>query len=159
MLLHTTLGLRYETTPDQLRFLLAKLRELLHGHPKALHSARDPIRVRFAGFGDFSLDVKVRVYIDTSSFSEFLAIKEDILLRFMTVVEQAGTGFAFPSRTLYLARDGGLDDERGQAAEKQVREWASAQTLPFPDFSEDYRNQITDSLDYPPEGSPGADRG
>ncbi|MGB5493030.1 MAG: hypothetical protein WBM97_00925, partial [Sedimenticolaceae bacterium] len=74
-------------------------------------------------------------------------------------VEQAGTGFAFPSSTVYLGRDGGLDLERQQAAEKQVREWASAQTLPFPDFAEDYRRSITDTLDYPPVGSPDADRG
>ena len=161
MLLQTTLGLRYETTRDQLRFLLAGLRELLHAHPRTFHTAEDryKIRVRFDGFGDYSLNVRIRVYIKTSSVYEFLAIKEDILLRVMDVVEQAGTGFAFPSRTLYHTRDGGLDHERGNEAEKKVREWASAQTLPFPDMAEDERKRVTDTLDYPPEGSPGADSG
>jgi MscS family membrane protein len=159
MLLSTTLCLRYETTQDQLRFVLADLRELMHAHPMTLHTANDPIRVRFAGFGESSLDVAIRVYIKTSDVDEFLAIKEDILLRVMQVVEQAGTGFAFPSRTLYHSRESGLDDARRQDAEKQVRAWASAQTLPFPEFSEDYRCKITDTLDYPPEGSPEADRG
>ena len=156
MLLHTTLGMRYETTDDQLRFLLAELRELLHGHPKTVHTASDPIRVRFVGFGDFALNVEIRAYIRTSSYNEFLAVQEDILLRVMQVVKQAGTGFAFPSRTLYHSRDSGLDSERQQYAEKQVREWALAQKLPFPDFTEEFRLQITDTLDYPPEGSPGA---
>ena len=36
---------------------------------------------RLAGFGDYSLNVSIRTYIRTSSFNEFLAIKEDILLR------------------------------------------------------------------------------
>ena len=99
----------------------------------------------------------VRAYIRTTQYNEFLAIQEDILLRVMKLVKQAGTGFAFPSRTLYVGRDGGLDEEGQQAAEKQVKEWASAQTLPFPDFPEDYRQNITDTLDYPPEGSPDAD--
>ena len=157
MLLTTTLGLRYETTDDQLRFLLAGLRELLHAHPMTIHTVDDPVRVRFVGYGDFSLNVALRVYIRTSHYNEFLAVQEDILLRAMNVVKEAGTGFAFPSRTLYVARDGGLDNERQQAAEKKVREWALAQTLPFPDFAEGYRRQITDTLDYPPEGSPGAD--
>jgi MscS family membrane protein len=157
MLLSTTLGLRYETTDDQLRFLLANLRELLHAHPKAIHTAADPVRVRFVGFGDFSLNIAIRVYIRTSSYNEFLAIQEDILLRIMNVVKQAGTGFAFPSRTLYHTRDGGLDHEKQQEAEVRVKEWAAAQKLPFPDFSYEYRKQITDTLDYPPEGSPGAD--
>jgi hypothetical protein len=39
------------------------------------------------------------------------------------------------------------------------REWASAQTLPFPDLPEANRKQIRDTLDYPPAGSPDADRG
>ena len=131
-LLKATIGLRYETTDDQLRFI---------------------------GFGDFSLNLAIHAYIRTSAYYEFLAIQEDILLRVMQVVKRSGTGFAFPSRTLYLTRDGGIDDEGQQEAERKVREWASAQTLPFPDFAEDYRKKITDTLDYPPEGSPTADRG
>jgi MscS family membrane protein len=158
-LLSTRLGLRYETTDDQLRYLLAELRELLHAHPMTIHSATDPVRVRFLGFGAYSLDVAIRAYIKTSSRDEFLAIQEDILLRIMKVVRRSGTDFAFPSQTLYLGRDKGIDAGLQQGAESKVREWASAQTLPFPDFTEDYRKEITDTLDYPPEGSPGADRG
>ena len=108
---------------------------------------------------DLFADRPVRAYVRTTGYNEFLAIQEDILLRFSEIVEQAGTGFAFPSRTLYHARDGGMDAERQQAAEKQVREWASAQTLPFPNFAEAYRKKISDTLDYPPEGSPESDRG
>ena len=108
---------------------------------------------------DLFADRPVRAYVRTTGYNEFLAIQEDILLRFSEIVEQAGTGFAFPSRTLYHARDGGMDAERQQAAEKQVREWASAQTLPFPDFAEAYHKKISDTLDYPPEGSPESDRG
>lgn len=56
-------------------------------------------------------------------------------------------------------RDAGLDIEQQQAAGKQIRELAAAHELPFPDFTEDYRRKIKDTLDYPPEGSPDADRG
>ena len=156
-LLTTTLGLRYETTDDQMRFLLAQLRELLQAHPKTIHTVQDPIRVRFVGFGDYSLNVAIRAYIATRHYNEFLAVQEDIKLRVMKIIKQAGTGFAFPSRTLYHTRDAGLEEERQQAAEQQVREWASAHQLPFPDFEEKYRKQIEDTLDYPPEGSPDAD--
>lgn len=159
MLLTATLSLRYETTKDQLRFLLAGLRELMHAHPMVHHAAEDPIRVRLSRFGESSLDVDIRVYIKTIELNEFYAVKEDIMLRVIEVIEQAGTGFAFPSRTLYQARERGLDDTRQHDAEQQVRAWASAHTLPFPEFDEDYRRKITDTLDYPPEGSPGADRG
>ncbi len=88
-LMTTTLGLRYETTRDQLRFVLAELRALLHAHPKTLHTADDPVRVRFVGNGDYSLNIAARVYIGTIDYSEFLAIQEDILLRVAEIVEQA----------------------------------------------------------------------
>jgi MscS family membrane protein len=86
-------------------------------------------------------------------------VQEDILLRFAEIVEKAGTGFAFPSSTTYYTRDRGLNAEQQQAAEKQVREWASAHALPLPDPTEEHRKWITNTLDYPPEGSPNTDRG
>jgi MscS family membrane protein len=152
-LLLTVLGLRYETTDDQLRFVLASLRNMLLAHPRVVDD--EPL-VRFAGFGDFALNVEVRVNINTADLTEFRAVREDIFLRVMKIVKEAGTGFAFPSRTVYQARDGGLDTERQQAAEAQVRAWCSAQELPFPSFSADYRKKFRNTLDYPPEGSPEA---
>ena len=136
-----------------------KLRELLHAHPMTVHTTGDPLRVRFVGFGDYSLNVSIRAYTKASSYDEFLAIKEDIFLRIIKIVAQAGTGFAFPSRTLYLGRDSGLDEGLRKEAERKVRDWAAAQTLPFPDLPEADRRRITDTLDYPPAGSPGADLG
>ena len=100
--------------------------------------------------------MEIRVNIDTNNRDEFRAIREDILLRVMKVVKDAGTGFAFPSRTVYQAHDTGLNAERQQAAEEQVRAWCAAQELPFPTFTADYRKKTRNTLDYPPEGSPQA---
>jgi MscS family membrane protein len=51
---------------------------------------------------------------------EFLAVREDLLLRLMDIVTSSGSGFAFPSHTTYIARDDGLDGERARTAEEQV---------------------------------------
>lgn len=156
MLFRHIIGLRYETTPDQLRFVRAELREMLLAHPRI---TEDPARVRAIGFGPYSLDVEINAYVNTPDLNDFLAVQEDLVLRIMETVENAGTAFAFPSRTVYHARDPGLNDEQQQASEKQVKEWIAGQILPFPDFHHAYRKQIMNTLDYPPEGSPGADRG
>jgi len=74
----------------------------------------------------------------------------------MKIIKGAGTGFAFPSRTVYHTRDGGLDDERQQDAEAQVRAWCSAQELPFPNFTAAYRKKTRNTLDCHPKGSPEA---
>ena len=156
MLFRTTIHLRYETTPDQMRLVLLQLREMLIAHPRI---AEDPARVRAIGFGDFSLDLEIFAYVMTADWNDFLAVQEDLVLRIMDIVRKAGTAFAIPSQTVYHNRDAGLDMEQQQAAEKQIRELASAHALSFPDFTEDYRRKIKDTLDYPPAGSPDADRG
>jgi MscS family membrane protein len=151
MLLLAVLGLRYETTDDQMRYVIAMLRDMLLAHPRVVDE--EP-RVRFIGFGDYSLNVEIRVNINTSDRDEFRAINEDIYLRVMKIVKEAGTGFAFPSSTVYHSRDDGLDEELQQAAEAKVRGWCSAQELPFPNFTYEYRKNNRNTLDYPPEGSP-----
>ena len=156
-LMNPVLGLRYETTDDQLRFVLVELRRLLLAHPMTIDTARSPIRVRFIGFGDYSLNVGIRTYIRAFDFSEYLSIQEDIMLRFMDIVTEAGTGFAFPSSTVYHLQDEGLDEDKQKQAEKQVRKWAVAQELPFPDFTDEQKRSFTDTLDFPPDGSPESD--
>jgi MscS family membrane protein len=151
ILLRTTLQLRYETTPDQMRFILAKLRELLIGHPMV---TPDPARVRFTGYGAYSKDVDVFAYVTCQDQNTFLAIQEDVLLRMEDIIDAAGSGFAFPSQTSYLAHDSGLDHERSNEARAEVEQWRAGGKLPFPEFEEEQRQRITDVLDYPPAGTP-----
>ncbi len=153
-LLSQTIGLRYETTAEQLRFVLVKLREMIIAHPKLLE---ENARVRFVKFGDYSLDIEIFVYVETGKLLEFLGIQEDLLLRVMDIVEAAGTDFAFPSQTTYLSQDSGLDQERIRTVEDQVQMWRSKDMLPFPEFPPEKYDQLRDSLDFPPKGSPNAD--
>ena len=148
MLLKAVIGLRYETEPEQLRYVLAKLRELLLAHPKV---TPEPSRVRFIGFGTSSMNLEVFAYIDTSDWNDFLAIQEDILLRMIDIVAASGTGFAFSSQRLYFARDRGLDPEKSQAAIAEVQKWRESQKLPFPDFDLEFRRTHRDTLSYPGE--------
>jgi MscS family membrane protein len=156
MRLWTMIGVRYETTPDQLRFLLARLRQILWAHPRVTD---DPARVRLMGFGAYSLDMEVFAYVDTADWSEFLSIREDIYLRFIDAVKEAGTGFAFPSSTTYVGRDDGLSEEDVKRAEERVAAWREKGELPFPNFPDDLRREIWNTLDWPPRGSSGTASG
>ena len=150
-LLKTVLQLRYETTEEQLRYPLTKLRELLLGHPMV---APEPARVRFVDYGAFSKDVEILAYLRCQGQNTFLAIKEDILLRMGEIIRAAGTGFAFPSQIAYLARDGGMDVERRNQAEVEVQHMRVRGKLPFPEFEDEEREVLEDILDYPPKDSP-----
>lgn len=153
MLINETIGVRYETTPDQLRYALAKLREMFHAHPR-INS--ETVRVRFSGYGNSSLNITIRVYAMTREWNDFHAIREDVFLRVYDIITEAGTGFAFPSQTIYLGKDGGLDEETGKRAMEHVQAWRRSGQLPFPRFSPAQLERMDDTLDYPPKGSPEA---
>lgn len=126
ILFKAKLSLRYETTSDQMRFVLAALRELLKTHPRLVG---DSVRARFVGYGDWSLDVELHGLAETSDYADFLAIQEDVLLRVMDVVGEAGCGFAFPAEMQYDSVTSPLDRERTSRAEASVAEWRRRDAL------------------------------
>ena len=129
ILFNTTLRLRYETSPDQLRWVLVRVRALLDAHPRL---DPDSSRVRFSGFGASSLDVELFVYVRTRDWNDFLAVREDLCLRIMDIVTAAGTAFATPAQTNYSAT-AGIDAERAAAA-AEVQRWRREGRLPWPEF-------------------------
>lgn len=147
---YAILNLRYETTPDQMRYVLAQIRKLLASHSRVHH---DPARVRFVAFGAHSLDIEIFAYVLSTEWSEFLHIREDLMLRIMDIVAEAGCSFAFPSQTLYLGRDAQPATEVVEHAEQEVQEWRSQGRLPFPDYPPEALEEMEDSIPYPPEGS------
>ncbi len=144
------IGLRYETSADQLRYVLTEIRALLYSHPMV---ERDGARIRFVGFGGSSLDLEIFAYVRAPEMPEFLAVQEDLLLRIMDVIAKAGTSIAFPSQTTYLARDTPLDAQKTEEAVTEVRRWRERGELPFPDFHPDQAGPLRDQIEYPPPGS------
>ena len=72
----------------------------------------------------------------------------------MDIVAASGSGFAFPSSTTYLAKDGGLDAGKTRVAEEAVRQWRAREELFLPRFPPEKIAELDDTLDYPPAGSP-----
>jgi MscS family membrane protein len=101
----TVLGLRRDTSADQLRAVLTSIRELLGAHARVVH---DSARVRFIGIGASSLDIELFAYIQTAEDGEFQEVREELLLQVISAVETSGAAFAIPSQTLYIERDAGL---------------------------------------------------
>jgi MscS family membrane protein len=147
---HPTLGLRYETTPDQIRYLLVELRSMLYAHPRV---DPDPARVRFVGLGAESLNIEIFAYVHAENQDDFLEVQEDLTLRIMDIVAESGTSFAFPSRTLYLAKDAMAASDKRNAAENRVREWSEKGELQLPRFQSERIAALQGTLSYPPEGA------
>jgi MscS family membrane protein len=144
------LQLRYETTPDQIRYLLVELRKVLYAHPKV---NPDPARIRFIGFRASAVNLEIFSYINTTSNDEFLEVQEDLLLRMMDIITTSGTSLAFPTQTIYFAKDNGVSKEKAAEAEGQVTKWREAGELQLPNFTSDVIRDLSGTIHYPPKGS------
>lgn len=100
--IQATLGLIYSTSKEQIRTIVDNIRELLSNHEKIQD---EPIIVRFTEFGASALNVKIDCYgVNEDRVSHFELV-ENLNLEFMAIVREAGSDFAFPSRSLYIESD------------------------------------------------------
>ncbi|HKF03348.1 MAG TPA: mechanosensitive ion channel family protein [Candidatus Sulfotelmatobacter sp.] len=150
ILFKTNLGLRPETMADHVRFVLLEIRKLLYSHPKV---ETKTVRVRLIDIAGSSLNVEVLSYVLTQDFNEFAAVREDLLLRMLDIVEDAGGTLALPAQTLYLSRDGGLEKEKTENAVKKIAELRETKQLPFPDHQQEDISALKGSIEYPPAES------
>ncbi len=97
ILMQNTLRLRYGTTADQLRRVLGGIRALLEERPDI---ETGTARVRLVDFGLRAIEIELFAYVLTPDLTEFLAAREELLLRVASVVESSGTRFAEPSITI-----------------------------------------------------------
>ncbi|GAB6082972.1 mechanosensitive ion channel family protein [Desulfuromonas carbonis] len=94
-----TVGVTYQTTPEQMRRAVTAIRELLGSHPAI---DQEFYLVNFTDFGASSLDIMVYCFTTTTVWGEYLDAREDLCLRIMEILEGMGLEIAFPTRTLYL---------------------------------------------------------
>jgi MscS family membrane protein len=150
ILFNTRLSLHWDTTADQLRYVLAEMRRLFYQHPKV---ETNSARARLISFSDGAITVEVFCYILTLDGNEALAIQEDLLLRIMDIVRNAGTTLASPPQTPYQGRGSEPDKEKIAAVHEEVKKWRDAGKMPFPDFAPEEIAKISNSLPYPPPDS------
>jgi len=101
ILARTTLRLRYGTSTEQLRAILDGIHLLLAGNPQIESGT---FRVRLVDLGERAIEVELYAYVLTADIPEFLAVREDLLLQVVGIVEAAGSGFARPELVEVPAR-------------------------------------------------------
>lgn len=103
-LFEETIGVRCDATADQLRSLLTKIRVLLDAHAQVDMDPRVS-SVCLIGFGESSLDIEISCHVLTRELTKFRAIREEILLRVIDLVTEAGTALAVPARAVRVAHE------------------------------------------------------
>jgi MscS family membrane protein len=96
-------GMRYDTTPEQIEKVLAAWRAMFAADPRVDAATA---RARFLALAASSLDVELFAYVRVDGFDAFLVVQEEMLLRVLRVAAENGVGIAFPSTSVYLEGTG-----------------------------------------------------
>ena len=105
------IGLQYETSSDTLKSIRDAILDYLTAHDKVF---MEKLRVRLVSFDDGALTLQVNAYLEARSNSAFLELQEALLFDIRAIIAANGSDFAYPSSTIYLTKDAGLQPAAGK---------------------------------------------
>lgn len=96
------IGVEYRTTVDQLRQIRDGIEAYILNNDAFLQPDKGTMFVRINQFSDSSIDIMLYCFTKTTKWGDWLGIKEELAFAIKDIVEGAGTGFAFPSQSIYV---------------------------------------------------------
>lgn len=96
------LGVTYDTPKVKLESTITKIKSMLKNHPD-IH--QETIFVTFNEYNNSSLDIFLYFFTITTSWEEYLNVKENINFKIMEILEMEEVSVAFPTRTLHMVTD------------------------------------------------------
>ena len=93
-----TIGVTYDTTPDQLRKGVALIRGIIANDERFM---QDFSLVNFHDLGESALEIFCYFFTQTTNWAQYMQIREEFLLRVMDEFKALGLSFAFPTRTVH----------------------------------------------------------
>ncbi len=96
------IGVEYRTTVDQLKYIRDEIEAWLWNDDRFAKPPVAALFVRVDSFNASSIDFLIYTFTHTKNWGEWLALKEELAVACIEIIERAGTSFAFPSRTLYM---------------------------------------------------------
>ncbi len=117
ILFRQVVRLRYDLSPDHVRYVLEQLRHVLARHAKVEEPSA---RVRLLKLGENAIEVEIYAYILVREYREFLAVQEELILQAMDVLESSGAAVALPTQTTMVTRDAWIDPQKAAAAQKAM---------------------------------------
>jgi MscS family membrane protein len=112
--IYETIGVRYDDA-DQVQVVVERVKKMLEQHPDI--DSSQTLMVNFNQFGPSSLDFFIYCFTNTTVWTEYHMVKEDVLLKTYDLITELGAEVAFPTQTLHLQVEPEVLQER--SAQKQ----------------------------------------
>jgi len=97
--IYETIGVRYDDA-GQVESIVEQVHQMLLGHSDIDQSQL--LMVNFNAFGASSLDFFVYCFTRTTVWSEYHAVKQDVLFRIQGIIAEHGAQIAFPTSTVHI---------------------------------------------------------
>ncbi|HVU18099.1 MAG TPA: mechanosensitive ion channel family protein [Candidatus Didemnitutus sp.] len=94
-----TIGLTYDTTPAQMRTMVAGIRALLQSEAEI---DRNSINVFFRDYSESSLDIWIAYVVSKADFANHMELRQRVNLAIMDLAAAQKVSFAFPTQTMHL---------------------------------------------------------
>ncbi len=92
-------GVRYDDA-RVVKTIVDRIRQMLIEHPEIDDS--QTLFVQLNRFGPSSLDIMVYTFTHTTNWGHYLAVREDVLLKIIDIIDDEGAEIAFPTSTIHL---------------------------------------------------------
>lgn len=97
--IYETIGVRYDDA-IVLSKIINDVEQMLQQHPEI--DQQQTMMVNFNKFAESSLDFFIYTFTKTTNWQKFHEIKQDVLFKINTIIEQHGAAVAFPTTTVDL---------------------------------------------------------
>lgn len=94
-------GIRYEDI-NVVEDVAADIKKMIQNHPDV--DRKMDIQVCLHQFGDSSLDILIFAFIKTTKWVGYMAVRQDIMLKVMKIIDKHGADMAFPTTTIDLPK-------------------------------------------------------
>ena len=100
--INETIGIRYDDL-DKMKSIIDDVSKLLHNDSTIDQSQK--AKVYFKSFSASSCDFFIYAFTITKDWEEFLAIKQDILLKVADIIDKHNAEIAYPTSTIFITKD------------------------------------------------------
>ena len=95
-----TVCVTYDTSPELLGQIPETVAEILDGIEGATFN-----RAHFSAYGPYSLNFEIVYFVESADYAHYMDINQLFNLRLMEAFRKLGVRFAYPTQTLFVARD------------------------------------------------------
>jgi len=104
-IIQMNIGLEYSTNIKTLEKIRDRVMDFITSSPSFNHYKSLPTYVKIYNLSDSSIDIHVQAFTNTNALKDFLETKELLTVKIMKIVEEEKSSFAFPSRSIYIAKN------------------------------------------------------